>query len=132
MIASYERKLTQSSPELPFKRLRFWDNSRLLAPYGCSEFMFVSGAGPGVRTVTPSLNSPSMLLSLGCSGRNILSLDLSSLVCVVLMRTTNMDHPWDGTGFRNAARCTVCLPWTDIFCSKCQTPQRLADVAIEV
>ena len=52
MVASYEKKTTQSSLELPLKRLRFWYNNRLLAPYGCSEFIFVSGAGPGVRTVT--------------------------------------------------------------------------------
>ena len=37
---------------MPLKRLSFWDNSRLLTPYDCPDFIFVSEAGPGVRTVT--------------------------------------------------------------------------------
>jgi len=51
MVASYE-KMVQSSLKMPLKMLSFWDNSRLLTPYGCPEFIFVSEAGPGVRTVT--------------------------------------------------------------------------------
>ena len=49
------KNLAQSSLKMSLKRLRFWDNSRLLTPYGCPEFMFVSGAGPDVRTVTQRL-----------------------------------------------------------------------------
>ena len=46
------KNLAQSSLKMPLKRLRFWDNYRLLTPYGCREDTFVSGVGPGVRTVT--------------------------------------------------------------------------------
>ena len=46
------KNLVQSSLKMPFKRLRFWNNSWLLTPYGCPEFIFVRGAGLGVRTVT--------------------------------------------------------------------------------
>ena len=49
------KNLAQSSLKMPLKRLRFWDNSRLLTPYGCPEFIFVSGAGLGVQTVTRML-----------------------------------------------------------------------------
>ena len=46
------KNLVQSSLKMPLKRLSFWDNSWLLTPYGCPEFIFVGEAGPGVRTVT--------------------------------------------------------------------------------
>ena len=52
MVVSYEKKLAQSSLKLPLKSLRFLYNNQLLTPYGCPEFMFVSGARPGVRTIT--------------------------------------------------------------------------------
>ena len=51
MVASYE-KMIQSILKLPLKRLRFWDNFRLLTTYGCRECMFVSKVRPGVRSVT--------------------------------------------------------------------------------
>ena len=51
MVASY-KKIAPGSLKMPLKRLRFWDNSRLLATYGCPEFIFVSEGGPCVRTVT--------------------------------------------------------------------------------
>ena len=51
MVASYD-KIVPSSLKMLLKRLRFWDNSRLLTTYGCPEFMFVSEGGTGVRTVT--------------------------------------------------------------------------------
>ena len=51
MVASYQ-EMAQSSLKLSLKRLRFWYNNRLLTTYGCREAIFVSGSGPGVRTVT--------------------------------------------------------------------------------
>ena len=44
MVASYE-KIVPSSLKLPLKRLRFWDNSRLLTTYGCRECILLVGLG---------------------------------------------------------------------------------------
>ena len=65
------KKLAPSSLKLPSKRLRFWENSRLLTTYGCREPTFVSGVGPGVRTVTRASmqNSVNLLADLMPSTR---------------------------------------------------------------
>ena len=41
-----------TSLKMRLEKLRLWNNSWLLTPYGCPEFMFVSGGGPDVRTVS--------------------------------------------------------------------------------
>ena len=55
MVASYKNTGTKYV-ELLFKRLKFWYKNWLLTPYGGPEFMFVSGAGPVVRTVAFCIN----------------------------------------------------------------------------
>ena len=53
--------MAPSSLKPPLKRLRFWDNSWLLTTCGCRETTFVSGVGPGVRTVTPTSVPPAVM-----------------------------------------------------------------------
>ena len=87
---------------MPLKRLSFCDSSRLLTPYGCREFIFVSEADPGVRTVT--LSRPARNSLQGYTQYLALAMVGTALIAMVTAVATSTDAVNDAIMAKGVSR----------------------------